>query len=261
MYRFALRPRWILSHLFVLALVALMVNFGFWQLRRLDDRRDTNARIEQRAQLAEVELGALVSVEDPLAVGDDLAFRAVRATGAYDRDGEVLVRNRTLDGQPGYWVLTPLMLDGDDAVIVNRGWVPLRVGEAGVPLADAPTLDGEVTVRGTLSGTQERGSMGPTDASEGKLEVLSRADIARIDAQTTYGLLPVVLQLTVQDPPAFDDLPRTLPMPETDEGPHLSYAVQWFIFSSIGVVGYPLVLRRVARTRTGEATAGAATSA
>ena len=50
-YSFLWKPRWILSHLFILALVVTFVNLGFWQLRRLDERRTYNALVESRQDL------------------------------------------------------------------------------------------------------------------------------------------------------------------------------------------------------------------
>ncbi len=249
MYRFALRPWWLLSHLLVVALVVLMVNLGFWQLRRLDERRTANALVLERGEAALVPLDELVPADAGTEVGTSLAFRRATATGTYAVEDEVLVRNRTLEQQPGYWVLTPLVTGPDEAVVVNRGWVPLPIGDSGVPLIDAPPPAGVVTVTGLVAASQERGSFGPTDPEGGELEVLSRADVARLDQQVDEALAPVVLQLEAQDPASGAALPTVLPPPTLSEGSHQSYAVQWFIFSTIAVVGYPLVLRRTARNR------------
>ena len=59
--RFLLRPRWLLSHLFVVALVVAMVGLGFWQLRRLDEKRDRNELIESRREQPVVPVGALLA--------------------------------------------------------------------------------------------------------------------------------------------------------------------------------------------------------
>ena len=78
MYRFALRPLWILSHLFAVAVVVAFVALGFWQLDRHDQRADRNATVEARADLPAVPVAdALAEVDDP----DDLRFRAVTAGG------------------------------------------------------------------------------------------------------------------------------------------------------------------------------------
>ena len=86
---------------------------------------------------------------------------------------------------------------------------------------------------------------------------------ARLQQQYDPDLYPLWLQLQRSDPPVDEAaLPVLLPEPDQDEGPHLSYAVQWFLFAAIGVVGWPLVLRRAVadddRRRRREAAASAA---
>lgn len=245
-YRFALRPRWILSHLFVLALVVAMASAGFWQLDRLQEKKDRNARVEART--AE----EVVAVETLTAPGaydeaDGLEFRRVTATGTYRADQEVLVRSRSRDGAPGSWVLTPLALADGTEVAVNRGWISNSGQLEAVPERYAAP-GGEVTVTGLVRRTETRGSFGPTDPSEGTLRNLARADVERLDEQVPEDLLPVYVQLEEQDPAgARGARPTPVPIPALDEGPHLSYAVQWAIFTTVALVGYPLILRRRAR--------------
>ncbi len=245
-YRFALRPRWILSHLFVLALVAAMVSAGFWQLSRLQEKRDRNDRVTARTAVAPIDVAGLAEPGDFDTVGD-LEFRRVTASGRYLPDEEVLVRSRSLEGAPGSWVLTPLLLADGTAVVVNRGWIPNPGELHEVPAASAaPT--GPVQVAGLVRLAETRGRFGPQDPPEGRLTDLARADVARLDRQVDVDLLPFWVQLLEQSPaPAATGQPEPVPAPALDEGPHLSYAVQWFIFTTVAVVGYPLILRRRAR--------------
>jgi surfeit locus 1 family protein len=249
-YRFALRPRWVLSHLFVVVLVVVMVNLGFWQLRRLDERRDRNRVVETRTAEPVQPVEEVVAPDDPFAVGGEVAYRQVRAEGTYAANEEVLVRSRSLEGAPGSWVLTPLLLDDGSALVVNRGWVPNSGTLREVP-ASARAPSDPVSVTGLLRPTETRSGLGPTDPATGELSTLARVDLGRLADQVEPDLLPVWLQLTEQRPPPDRQAPRPLPPLSLDEGPHLGYAVQWFCFSAIAVVGYPLVLRRVARERTG----------
>ena len=105
---------------------------------------------------------------------------------------------------------------------------------------------GIVVVEGILLRAQHRGSFGPKDPVEGTLSVLNRVDIERLDQQVPGNLYPLWVQLTAQTPPPVE-LPLPLPPPELGLGPHLSYAVQWFIFATIGLVGWPLLIRRARR--------------
>ncbi|WP_426572463.1 SURF1 family protein [Aquihabitans sp. McL0605] len=244
-YRFALRPKWILSHIFVLSLVVIMINLGIWQLHRLQEKRDRNARVTARSEEPVAQAGDLAAPGQYGKVGG-LEFRRATATGTYLGDQQVLVRGRSNDSAPGSWVLTPLRLSDGTALVVNRGWISNSGEYDAVPKRfAAPT--GEVTVTGLVRETETRGSFGSVDPKTGTLTDLARADVARLDQQVDEDLLPYVLQLQVQKPAIRAADPEPVPAPALDEGPHLSYALQWFSFSLMTLIIYPLILRRRAR--------------
>lgn len=244
-YRFLLRPAWILSHVLVLLLVVVLLNLGLWQLRRLDERRDANALIEERALTESVVPLSEVPVEaaDPVTVGDEVVWQRVQASGRYQIDDQVLLRSRSLDGQPGFWVLTPLELDGGGVLVVNRGWIPFEVETDGSDVEFA-TPTSAVEVVGFLQESVE----GAKPAG-GRTTTIAHVDLEWFDEQVDGDVHPVYLQLQEQQPPPVDDLPVILPEPDLSEGPHLGYALQWFTFTAIAVVGYPIVLYRVAQGR------------
>ena len=242
MYSFALRPKWIAGHVLAITAVVVFVLAGFWQLRRLDERRDLNAEIEAVADLAPVSLAA-AEVE-----GTAVAWRLVVVDGTWLNDDEVLVRNRTLDGQPGFHIVTPLLLDDGRAIAVNRGWVPVgAVDDGRLVDAAAAAPGGEVTVLGRLRETERARGLASADPADGELDVVSRIDVGRLDQQIAAPLVALSAEL-VDDDLAFDALPQPVDEPELSEGPHLSYAGQWFIFTAVVLIGYPLVLRWAART-------------
>jgi surfeit locus 1 family protein len=245
-YRFALRPRWILSHLLVLLLVITMISLGFWQLRRLHERRTYNASVRANESQPAQPVEDVLHAGDPVSVGHDLNFRRVSATGTYDTSNEIIVRARSLAETPGVWALTPLRLADGTGVIVLRGFLPSQGTLERVP-SDAEPPGGEVSITGLVQETQTRGAFGATDPADGRLTTMARADVARIAKQLPYPVLPAYLQLQAQQPPQAGPQPRVLPEPVLDEGPHFSYAIQWFIFTTIAIVGYPLILRRKAR--------------
>ncbi len=244
MYRFLTRPRWIAFHLLVIALVVLMVNLGFWQLRRYHERHDANVALAERSTAPAV---PVTEIPDRDVAGAE--WRTVTATGRYDAAGEVLVRNRSFNGAAGFHVVTPLVAGDGTAVLVNRGWIPVT-DEAAVP----PPTAGTVSIEGRVRVTQVRGSFGPQDPPEGTLTRVARIDVARLQQQLPYPVRPFYVELTAQQPPA-GDLPLLIPLPERDDGPHLSYAVQWWIFSACAVVGWVVVVRKSAK---GHARAAAA---
>lgn len=238
MSRFLRSPRWLLGHVLVVVVCVLFVNLGFWQVRRLEERRLQNVVTANR--LAADPL----PIED-LIVGagtdlDSLEFRGATATGEFEPSEEVLVRSQVHEGVAGWHVITPLVLSDGRAVLVNRGWVPLEMDA--VPVPAAPPA-GKVTVSGWVSLSRLRQSGGATEP-EGRLTHIVRVDIDRLQEQMPFELLPVYI--------VSDETEATIPIavarPSTmDEGPHLLYAIEWFSFTLISVVGYFFLLRRAAR--------------
>ena len=244
--RMFLRPKWLIIHAVVLALAVLMVNLGMWQLRRLDERRATNAVIttnmSQPVQPLEETLAAVGN--DPSA----LAYRRVTVSGRYRPADEVLLTPRSVNGKAGHHVLTPLVLDDGQAVMVDRGWVPFDDDDPPIQVAAPPT--GDVDVTGLLLPTTDAARYGSPEGGE-RLTYMSAPDIDLVQPQIDVALLPFSVQLARQDP-APGNLPIPGEPPEVSEGSHESYAWQWFAFTTILLVGYPLLLRRSlqsARTR------------
>ena len=250
----ALRPRWIVGHLLILAIAFTCVQLGFWQLRRLDQKRDRIDLVRAAQDQPPVAVDTLLAAGDPLtgATADDVAFRSVTATGTYDVDHEVLIRNRPLQGVNGNDVVTPLVLADGTAVLVTRGWVPFDVPEERpLPGAEPPT--GVVTVTGVLQRTERGGGLGPIDAPDGDLGSLGRLDVAAIAADLPYPVLPLTVLLADQVPGQPGDFPAPAEVDEPGEGPHLSYAIQWFTFATLALVIWPLVLRKAAAKGGGAA--------
>lgn len=247
MYRFLLSPKWIGFHLLVVAGIVTMINLGFWQLRRLDQRRDFNATIEARYDAPPVALDTLVALGADDARLDDVEWRPVVVTGTYVDEGTVQIVNRSQHGRPGENIVTPLTRADGSVVLVNRGFVPL---DEEIP--PAPT--GEVTVTGRLRTSEERRRGQLTDPAEGVLEVAQRVDLDRLAAQVDGPLVPMYVDMISSEPADGKPYPEEVLQPELTEGSHLSYAVQWFIFSGAVAVGWVLAVRRsIATHRTTQA--------
>lgn len=241
MDRRLLQPRWLIAHAVVLAIGVLFVSLGFWQLSRLEERRLENEVGESRLSASVVPLSeALASVEDPIT----LEYRRVSATGTFDPANEVLIRSQTYLGTAGFHVITPLLGESGEDVLVNRGWIPLTMEE--IPVSGAAPPLGQVTVSGWVQLSQERPMFGPEDPPEGRLTVMNRVDIERISKQVPMSLAPVyVVELGEQG----SEVPVPLDLPQfSDEGPHLAYAIQWFGFTVVGIVGYYFLVRRRLKT-------------
>jgi surfeit locus 1 family protein len=251
---FLFRPKWIAFHLLVFGAIAAMIWLAFWQLRRLDERRSFNDRVTERIDQPPAPLGEVLA-----AAGDDPAsieWRQVIVRGTYLPD-QVIWFNRSQDGVAGDNVLTALVTpDGesgtDTTVVVNRGFVVL-----GTEVPDAPTGDVELLARVRVPQERQRGEL--TDAADGAepLTEVRRVDLGQLAAQLPAPVAPVYLDLIDSRPELGPEDPLPVPPPTLDEGPHLSYAVQWFIFATCVLIGWVLAVRRSMRSRQRAITAAA----
>ena len=233
---------WIAGILIVVVTVFAFVNLGMWQLRRLDERRTLNATIESRLAEDPVDLGLLLAI-----VGTDpevLEYRRVTATGTYNTEYEILLQARTFNGVSGHNVVTPLTWEGG-TMAMNRGWVPIDSG--GPPVPDALPPAGIVDVAGILRISEERGPTGVLE-DDGTYRKIGRLDLELLGSQWGPSLLPVYVQLEIQNPPP-GEYPAPLPPPEVGEGAHLSYAVQWFVFAAVAAIGFPILVVSTARRK------------
>ncbi len=228
MYRFLLGRRWIGLALAVVLLVSAFVLLGRWQLHRLDERRAFNAVITANTAAAPRPAAALLAPGRGVPAGAE--WSRVTARGRYDAAHQILVRYRPLDGEPGFHVLTPLVTAGGSAVLVNRGWIP-GTGSAELPRAPKPPA-GVVAVTGRVRPT-EHADPGEGRPAGGQVRYV---DVAQIAGTLPYPVAGGYVELVGQRP-APGDTPHLLPLPELSEGPHLAYAVQWFLFAAIAIGG------------------------
>ena len=243
MYRFAVHGRWLVGHFVVLLLAGLFILAGFWQLDRLHQVREQNAVVRMRRALPVEDLGALVRASDRS--GERAVQRRVSVSGHFDPTHQAFEFNE-FGGQPGVDLLTPLITPDGAAVLVDRGWVPAQPPQQAVP-PEATPPQGEVKVIGyVLPG----GTGGTVSVTDGFIQ-LTGINLDLLRGRLPYELYPVFVRLQSQDPPQAAGLPRPVPAPALDEGPHLSYAIQWFAFTAIGLIGWPILLRKAARDRAG----------
>jgi surfeit locus 1 family protein len=211
----------------LLGFAVIAARLGVWQLHRRQQRRAANAIMLALRNKPELDVEAR---------GDQpLAHRRVWARGTYDRTHEVAVRGQVYREVPGVVLITPLRLAdrGDTAVLVERGFVPAPDAVTLPP--DAAGLDepGVQIVRGVaLQLTAAADSGGPL-GHDGRT-TWRRPDLAALRARLPYPILDVLIRQTPDS--ALPRMPRRREAPALDEGPHLSYAIQWFAFSVIAVV-------------------------
>jgi surfeit locus 1 family protein len=235
MLRSLRQPKWIVAAAFVVAVAAVFIRLGFWQLDRLEQRQVLNAVGEERIEAGPGNLATLLAEAE----GDleSLEYRRVFVTGSFDPNEEVLIRSRVHLGQAGFHVVTPLVADEGWAVLVNRGWVPLSMD---TPPVEARPETGRQRVEGWVQPTQTRPALGPEDRP-GDQMIFNRVDVGRIGEQMDHDLASVYIVAIGED----DELPAEVELPDfDDEGPHLAYAIQWFGFAAVALIGFYFLLRR-----------------
>ena len=201
------------------AIVAVVcVRLGLWQLDRLDQRRERNAAIEAGFKAPPIRAESAASSPDTAQ-----RFRRVIASGRWNYGRESVITGRTRTGSPGVHIVTPMMLSGGKTeILVNRGWVYSP---------DARSVDLAQWHEGDRAEIMGYVDAPPPSlrATSDELYVVALGDTHAAATPTRPARLP---------PPPFDN-----------EGPHLNYAVQWFSFAAIALIGTPLVVRRQRRRR------------
>jgi surfeit locus 1 family protein len=221
-----------------LAMAAGCVRLGIWQLDRRKQRQAMNTRIAERMAVPPRPIAAI----DP----DTTRSRFAMATvdGAPDFAGEFVLMQRGHNGAPGVDVMTPVRLAGSDtAVLVNRGWVYS-------PDATHIELERWRESRTSFSGYVESFVSAPNDTiRDGAIRRASYEAIARRLPYPIHPFYIVALRDSAYDADSTAKTPRIIRLerPKLDEGPHLSYAFQWFGFAVIAVAGAAIVAARSMR--------------
>ena len=239
------RRPWIFVTILVLVATVVMIRLGIWQLDRLEGRRAFNAQVLSQIDEAPLPL-------TPEVISGDLEsfeFRTVQIKGEFDLENTLVLGNQVWGDQMGVHLLTPMKISGTDAfILIDRGWIPFEDWQARQLSAyDEP---GNVTIEGMLRVSQIK--LGLRDcldetAGETPFQVWCLA-LDGISDYLPYELASVyVIEAPTGDPSEFPY--RSIPKIEISEGPHLSYAIQWFTFSAILLIGYPFFVRRELQAR------------
>jgi surfeit locus 1 family protein len=236
--------RWWWTTLLVVALMILLARLGVWQLDRLAQRRAANAQLMAALESPPIDLNREIAAYAAVAPGEappDLADRDVTARGAFDFDHGFILKLQSWQGQSGVHLITPFVLEGSDvAVLVDRGWIPDAEYAAGHTYEDgaADTVAGFIALTETIRRRTAEAVVPVSPADE-----IFRVDVAALAEELPYDVAPFYVKA---GGPA--DTMR-LPIPaekeiDLSEGPHLSYAIQWFIFSLGLGIGYVIFVNR-----------------
>jgi cytochrome oxidase assembly protein ShyY1 len=233
--------RWALLIVFVALLGVAFVSLGNWQLDRLAQRKERNATTITNEQKPVQPYEQVFT--HPITDADQ--WQRVEARGTFDADHQFVVRYRSNGGADGYEVLTPLRT-ASGAVLVDRGFIPLERGTRIPSVAPAPPA-GEVTVVGHVR-RNERGRRAATAPAGNQVRLINSDAIAvTLPYEIESGYIGL---LTVQ--PEQQGGFQPIQLPDLSEGPHFWYAVQWFLFTAIGVAGIVVFIRGDLRARREE---------
>ena len=218
------RADWKLT-LLTAVLLPMMLSLGFWQLRREAEKLELQAVWDAR----QVEMPVALSTVD---TAEDQQYRQVHARGHFDNTHMFLLDDRTYQGKVGYEVIVPLMTDEGTVALVNRGWQPLGVSRAELPLV-AP-IEGSVMIAASIyQPVGEAFLLGSELETGGWPKVIQELDPPRLAALAGYidkaKVFPYSLRLSEAAPGA---LIRYWPVISTTPEKHRGYAVQWFLMAT-----------------------------
>ncbi|KGJ78584.1 sortase [Cryobacterium roopkundense] len=244
-WKFAFTRRWAGYLALTMLFAAVCAGLGVWQLARRDEALSELSKIDANFDSSPIPIAeALPSLD---AFAESQKWLPVTMTGTYLVEDELLVRNRPLNIRPGFEVLTPLRLADGTVFVVDRGWLPTGDRQDAPDVVPAPPT-GQVTVVVRLKAGEP--TLNNRTASGNQIATINLTDVAgRLDTPTytgAYGLLDS------ENPAPLEDRPTAVVKPVRDEGPHLSYAFQWFVFGLLAFVGLGWALREEYRSVNAE---------
>ncbi|HEU4755298.1 MAG TPA: SURF1 family protein [Agromyces sp.] len=226
-WRFLVSPRWAGYLALVIAFAIACSALGTWQFNRRAEALAEVARIDANYDAEPVPVSEALPELDAFDI--DQRWQVVALTGEFVHDEEVVVRNRPNGGSTGFEVITPMRLADGTVFMVDRGWI--AQDSDGRPSEVPPAPDGEVTVNARLKAGEQ--TIAGRTSSGAELATIDLDELAERVGEPAYTGAYGILAQTGAD---AAEPPVALPRPVRDEGPHLSYALQWFVFALLAFV-------------------------
>lgn len=234
-WKFAFSRRWAGYLALTILFAAVCSGLGVWQLARRDQALAEINKVATNFDAAPVPVTDALPTRD--AFSESQKWLPVELTGTYLTDEQLLVRNRPLQG-PGFEVLTPLLLTDGTVFVVDRGWLPTGARQDAPDQVPEPP-SGQVTVVARLKAGEP--TLPGRGASGNQIATINLSDVAQRVGQPTY---TGAYGLMASEDPAPAERPIAVTKPSPDEGPHLSYAFQWFVFALLAFVGFGWAVRQ-----------------
>jgi surfeit locus 1 family protein len=211
-----------------LAGVAVTLALGAWQWGRAQERLSLHAAIEARQALAPLDQRAVLAAVPH----GELVHRPVVLRGEWVPRHTVFLDNRQMRGRPGFYVVTPLRLEGSDAaVLVERGWVPRNfVDREQLPPVETPP--GIIELRGRLAPPPAKLY---EFAGAGTGAIRQNLDLAQFRTETGLALLDLAVQQTGAP---SEGVLREWPEVASGAGKNYGYAFQWWALCALIAILY-----------------------
>lgn len=239
-YRFLLTPTWLGWLALCVAFAVACAFLAQWQIDRREQALEEINRVVSNYDEDPVPYEEVRDLYRAPSAEDEWTVTAV--TGEYLEQETRLVRNRARSGSIGYEQLVPFAVSGgEDVVVVNRGWLPTDSADGSRAAYMPQPPEGEVELVMRLKPAE------PAIDREAPAGQLASVDTAEYSADIGRELMPGAYGLMASEDPPPEESPRPAQRPELDEGPHLSYSMQWYAFGLLGLVGWGYAARIQAR--------------
>ncbi|MEJ1114968.1 SURF1 family protein [Paenarthrobacter sp. CCNWLY172] len=239
MYRFLFSSKWLGYFVLAVIFATACVFLGRWQM---DRRAETLAEINRVVSNYSATPVPYTEIKDQFnSLDPEKEWTQVQLRGSYDVEGQRVVRNRPLNGQPGYDVVVPFRLTTGEAVVIDRGWLPIGNNTPGRPDVIPAPPAGQVTVVARLKPAEPKLDRGAVDGQ------LASIDLAGFASELPYPIATGAYGQLASEDPAVQPMPTPFPKPATEEGTHLSYSLQWFAFGVLMFIGFGYAARQQAR--------------
>ncbi|WP_144268206.1 SURF1 family protein [Demequina sp. NBRC 110055] len=228
-----------LTMLIALAVSAVAIMLGFWQLHRHQDKAAAVAAHDAAEGAPVAPLDEVIPAGSST-LPDDAEWRSGTVTGTFERETSTYLRGRPVDSTAAWQFLAWLDTDDGRSVLVQTGWIP-QPGEAEDPqMPEYP--DSPVTVTGIVRAWEEDDGKEATDS----VTRITPAQLASPAGEEVPGYL-MIREYCDAGACSPTVVGAQVPLPDVSTGPHLSYAVQWWIFAALAPIGAVLLLRRDAQ--------------
>ena len=207
--------------------VAVTARLGAWQLSRAAEKIALQTALDTRGHLVPLTNADLARGPSE---ADAQHYRPAILRGHWVPGHTVFLENRQMNGRPGFFVVTPLRLDGrGESVLVQRGWAPRDIRDRTL-LPSVDERSGAIEVHGLIAPPPSR--LFEFSATQGGA-IRQNLDLAAFSAEIHLPLAPVSVQQNDSAATAGDALLRQWPHPAVDVQKHYGYAFQWFAMSAL----------------------------